>query len=367
MDSVPTPTRPHPGTTGRRVRVGVIFGGRSAEHDVSVMSASSVIRAVDPDRFEVVPIAIGRDGAWLPPPAAGALLPADPAFDLPGMQVIPVDPTPHVLLHGIDVVFPVLHGPMGEDGTIQGLLELAGIPYVGSGVLGSALGMEKVRSKEMLRYHGLPVTDWLSLKRRDWRSDPDGMAHRAGAFGFPCFVKPSALGSSVGVSKVKSPDGMPEALAIAFQYGERALVEPAVDGREIEVSVLGNHDPVASVPGEIVPSNEFYDYAAKYLDGRSELHVPATLSAPQADEVRDLAVRAFVALDCAGLARADFFLERGTGRWYVNELNTMPGFTTISMYPKLWEATGLAYRDLVTRLIELALERWDDRRPVPGA
>lgn len=356
-----------PGTHDRsgrnRLRVGVIFGGRSAEHEVSLLSAASVLRAIDPDRFEVIPLAISREGAWLPPPVAVTMLPLDDRPVVHSSAIVPIDPSPNTLLRSVDVVFPVLHGPMGEDGTIQGLLELADIPYVGSGVLGSAIGMEKSRAKQMLRFHGLPVTDWFTAHRREWRADRDGVAALARRFGFPCFVKPSALGSSVGVTKVKAPDQIPGALSIAFQHGERALVEPAVDAREIEVSVLGNHRPEASVPGEIVPSNEFYDYAAKYLDGKSQLHVPARLTAAQSDEVRALAVKAFAALDCSGLARVDFFLERATGRWFVNEVNTMPGFTAISMYPKLWEASGLAFRDLVTRLIDLALERWDDRRP----
>lgn len=345
-----------------RLRVGVIFGGKSAEHDVSLMSAASVVGALDPERFEIVPIAITRDGSWLPPPAAVGLLPTSHVTQSHSGVLVSLDSSPNVILRSVDVVFPVLHGPMGEDGTIQGLLELADIPYVGSGVLGSALGMEKVRAKQMLRFHGLPVTDWVDANRYSWRTDPASTIAVASSFGFPCFVKPSALGSSVGVTKVKSEAMMASALSEAFRYGERALIEPAIDAREIEVSVLGNHHPEASVPGEIVPSNEFYDYAAKYLDGKSELHVPAILTTEQNDEVRALAIRAFEALECAGLARVDFFLERGSSRWFVNEVNTMPGFTSISMYPKLWEASGLAYRDLVTRLVDLAIERWESRR-----
>lgn len=348
----------------RRVRVGVIFGGRSAEHDVSLMSAASVLRALDPNRFDVVPIAISRNGEWLPPPAAIRLLPVESIPTLDASAIVGAEPSPNALLRTVDVVFPVLHGPMGEDGTIQGLLELADIPYVGSGVLGSAISMEKSRAKQMLRYHGLPVTDWVTLQRHEWRHDPEGSIKSAGTFGFPCFVKPSALGSSVGVSKVRAADAIPAALTEAFRHGERALVEPAIDAREIEVSVLGNHLPEASVPGEIVPSNEFYDYAAKYLDGKSQLHVPADLADSQSEVVRALAVHAFVALECSGLARVDFFLERGSGRWFVNEINTMPGFTSISMYPKLWEASGLGYRALATRLVDLAIERWHDRRPM---
>ena len=345
-----------------RLRVGVIFGGKSAEHDVSLMSAASVVGALDPERFEIVPIAITRDGSWLPPPAAVGLLPTSHVTQSHSGVLVSLDSSPNVILRSVDVVFPVLHGPMGEDGTIQGLLELADVPYVGSGVLGSALGMEKVRAKQMLRFHGLPVTDWVAANRYSWRNEPAATLAVASTFGFPCFVKPSALGSSVGVTKVKSEAMMASALTEAFRYGERALIEPAIDAREIEVSVLGNHHPEASVPGEIVPSNEFYDYAAKYLDGKSELHVPAILTTEQNDEVRALAIRAFEALECAGLARVDFFLERGSSRWFVNEVNTMPGFTSISMYPKLWEASGLAYRDLVTRLVDLAIERWESRR-----
>ena len=361
-----TPTLSTPDQFGRnRLRVGVIFGGKSAEHDVSLMSASSVLRALDPNRFDVFPIAVSREGVWLPPPAAIGMLPSGDYPPLQTSEIVPTEASPNAFLRDVDVVFPVLHGPMGEDGTIQGLLDLADIPYVGSGVLGSALGMEKVRAKQMLRYHDLPVTDWVSIHRHEWRADRTEMLEIASTFGFPCFVKPSALGSSVGVTKVKSAQEMPGALVEAFRHGERALVEPAIDAREIEVSVLGNHHPEASVPGEIVPSNEFYDYAAKYLDGKSELHIPAQLTSSQSDQVRALAIRAFTALDCSGLARVDFFLERGTGRWFVNEVNTMPGFTSISMYPKLLEASGLGYRELVTKLVELAVERWQDRRPLP--
>jgi D-alanine-D-alanine ligase len=351
----------------KRLRVGVFFGGKSAEHDVSLMSAASVLRALDPTHFDVVPIAISRSGGWLPPPAAIKLLPIEgvPALGTSAIEI--AGPLPESLLRTVDVVFPVLHGPMGEDGTIQGLLELADIPYVGSGILGSALGMEKVRAKQMLRYHDLPVTDWVSVHRHEWHTDSAAILEIASTFGFPCFVKPSALGSSIGVTKVKSAQAMPDALAEAFRHGESAVVEPAIDAREIEVSILGNHRPEASVPGEIVPSNEFYDYAAKYLDGKSELHVPAQLTSSQSDQVRALAVRAFAALGCSGLARVDFFLERGSGRWFVNEVNTMPGFTSISMYPKLWEASGLGYRELVTRLVDLAIERWKDRRPMQPA
>ena len=242
------------------------------------------------------------------------------------------------LLQRFDVVFPILHGPFGEDGTVQGFLELANLPYVGAGVLGSALGMDKVKMKEVLRYHGLPVTDWVALRRWQWAEDRATALAAAARFGFPCFVKPSNLGSSVGVSKAHDAAELPEAIEEAFRHDEKILIEPAVDCREIEVAVLGNHHPEASVPGEVVPSNEFYDYHAKYLDGRSECLIPAAIAPEQAARCRALAVQAFLALECAGLARVDFFLDRQSGEVLVNEINTLPGFTPISMYPKLWAA-----------------------------
>lgn len=377
-DARPARQSPQPSGTARpRIRVGVIFGGQSAEHEVSLMSAASVLKAIDHSRFEVVPLAISKAGKWLTETQSASLLASGSALASPeigsghpenddyaiapsGARATGFD-GPSQQMRGVDVVFPVLHGPYGEDGTVQGLLELAGIAYVGSGVLGSALGMDKVKMKEVLAYHGLPVVEWRSFRRWQWREERERVVADSEVFGYPCFVKPANLGSSIGVSKAHDRAELVAALAEAFSHDEKAIVEPAIDAREIEVSVIGNHHPRASIAGEIVPSNEFYDYAAKYLDGKSELHIPADLSATDAAEVRHLAVRAFLALECAGLARADFFLDRQTGKWFVNELNTMPGFTSISMYPKLWEASGVLYQDLISELIDLAISRWKER------
>lgn len=360
----------------KKVRVGVIFGGKSGEHEVSLASARSIMAAIDREKYEVLPIGITKTGRWLvsgdpmallssgavdeelsPVEAMGesnALVAAGGRDLVPGMrgQRFPA----------VDVIFPVLHGPYGEDGTLQGLLELADLPYVGAGVLGSALGMDKAAQKDVLRMHGLPVVDYMVVLRKTWISRPEQVcAEIERRFTYPIFLKPANLGSSVGVSKVHGRDELAHGLDLAARYDRKMLVERAVNAREIECSVLGNDDPIASVPGEVVPSNEFYDYRAKYVDNASELHIPADLPAETAQLVRELAVRAFVAIDCAGMARVDFFLDRDTGQLYVNELNTIPGFTSISMYPKLWEASGIPYPELIDRLIELALERYADK------
>ncbi len=357
----------------RKLRVAVLFGGRSGEHEISLLSAASVLRALDRERFEAVPVAISRAGRWI--------LPRDPARTLE--SGISPDAGPPVALVGgpdgaallvldgaggtagrvpVDVVFPVLHGPFGEDGTVQGLLEMADVPYVGSGVLASALGMDKGIMKDVFRQKGLPVVDYLMFKRRDWERDPEQVRREIeGELGYPCFVKPANLGSSVGISKVHDPSELAPAMDLAARYDRRLVVERGVDARELECSVLGNDEPEASVPGEIVPAREFYDYEAKYASAETRLLIPAPVSAEVAAAVRELAVKAFLALDCAGMARVDFFLERGSDRLLVNEINTIPGFTAVSMYPKLWEASGLPYDRLITRLIELALERWDER------
>jgi D-alanine-D-alanine ligase len=377
--------------TEKKLRVAVLFGGRSGEHDVSLMSARGVLGAIDKEKYEVVPIAISRAGRWLPPARAAAMLTDGAASpdgagdarqtDWPATALV-ADPRAGAmvtfggadgpaggaaLLQRFDVVFPILHGPFGEDGTVQGFLELANLPYVGAGVLGSALGMDKVKMKEVLRYHGLPVTDWVALRRWQWAEDRAAALAAAARFGFPCFVKPSNLGSSVGVSKAHDAAELPVAIEEALRHDAKILIEPAVDCREIEVAVLGNHHPEASVPGEIVPSNEFYDYHAKYLDGRSECLIPAAITPEQAARCRALAVQAFLALECAGLARVDFFLDRRSGEVLVNEINTLPGFTPISMYPKLWAASGLTYSALIDRLIQLAVERWQERNAGAGS
>ena len=352
----------------RRLRVGVVFGGRSGEHEVSLRSASTVIQALDPARYDVVPIAITKDGRWrtgldllrLLDEAQRSLQP----FPDYGVEVtIPADPTRGALvpLGGgtpvpLDVVFPVLHGTFGEDGTVQGLLELAGIAYVGAGVLASAVGMDKVAMKAIFRDAGLPVCRWLVAA--PLREDAAAVGRRVAAeFGFPCFVKPANLGSSVGISKVSAPDALAGALAEAAAYDPKVVVEEAIDAREFECAVLGNDAPEASVVGELVPSHEFYDYADKYVDSGARVVIPAAVAPALSERIRELSLAAFRAIDCAGLARVDFFVERGTDRVLLNEINTMPGFTAASMYPMLWKASGRDCPNVVDRLIELARER----------
>jgi D-alanine-D-alanine ligase len=349
-----------------RLRVGVIFGGRSGEHEVSLVSARSVLRALDPTRFIAVPICITREGRWL---LAGDALRALEAgsTDLRGEAVALLgEPGVQGLIsreragvsRPLDVVFPVLHGPYGEDGTIQGLLELADVPYVGAGVLGSALGMDKAVQKALLAGRGLPVAEHLVVRASAWERHPERIAAAVAVYpGYPCFVKPANLGSSIGITKVKRPDDLAVAMALALRYDPKVLVEEAVNGREIEVSVLGDEEPQASVCGEIVPSREFYDYQAKYVDGTSTLIVPADLPEPVSRQVQAMAVLTFQVLEAWGMARVDFFVCPDSHRVIINELNTIPGFTPISMYPRLWEATGLSYSDLLTRLIDLALQR----------
>jgi D-alanine-D-alanine ligase len=367
-----------------RRRVVVLFGGRSAEHEISVISARSVLDALDPERFEAISIGVTKDGRWqlMPtgPPALRAGIPptALPRVDeSPGEEItLDQEPGAHALVSAdgsrteIDVVFPVMHGPYGEDGSVQGFLEMAGVPYVGSGVLGSALGMDKAVQKVLLAAAGIPVVEHEVVLEREWEEDAEGVEARAEHLGTPLFVKPAALGSSLGVTKVHGPEELRAGLEEAFRYGRRALLETAVeDSREIECAVLGNDDPVASVAGEIVPrGHEFYDYEAKYLDENgAELIVPADISPETLEEVQRLSIAAFRAIDASGLARVDFFLTR-EGRLFLNEVNTIPGFTSISMYPKLWEASGVPYTELVDRLIELAIERHQlERKKGTGA
>jgi D-alanine-D-alanine ligase len=388
-DEPQQPNQPDIPDPPRKIRVGVLFGGQSAEHAVSLASATNVMAALDSAKYEVVPIGITRAGHWLTggdplralksgaTPAEQMVLPLAPA-NAPdaaperglALSHPSVQPTVGVVagsLDTVDVIFPVLHGPYGEDGTIQGLLEVAGVPYVGAGVLGSALGMDKIAMKLVFTAAGLPVAPYVALSRAQWEADPARIQARCEReLGYPMFAKPANLGSSVGITKIHGPEAFAPALDRAARYDRRLLVEQGLDAREIECSVLGNDYPVASVCGEIVPRREFYDFRAKYLDDSSDLIIPADLPEVVSSEVRRLAVAAFLAIDAAGMARVDFFVTRATQQVYLNEINTIPGFTAISMYPKLWEASGLPPAALLDRLITLALERWVDRRRPPS-
>ena len=381
---------------GKKLRVGILFGGRSGEHEVSLLSAASILKAIDRDKFEVTPIGITKEGRWLASADAKGLLEGGAGAVARRLRAGDPETTPgaKLLQEGIptllapeprsstsliqkesqdgqsplDVVFPVLHGTFGEDGTIQGLFELAGIAYVGSGVLGSSAGMDKDVMKRLFAEAGLPIVKHVTLLRSDWESAPrKSIARIEKALRYPVFVKPANLGSSVGISKAHNRKELGPALTLAAKYDRKIVVERGVGGtksraREFEVAVLGNDSPKASVVGEIIPGKEFYDYEAKYLSEGSVPVIPAKLSRPETRKIREMAVAAFKACDLSGLARVDFLMEPdGRRRIYLNEVNTLPGFTSISMYPKLWEATGVSYRDLITRLIELALERHADK------
>jgi D-alanine-D-alanine ligase len=348
----------------KRLRVGILFGGRSGEHEVSLASAASVIRGLDPDKYEAVPIGISKEGHWLIGSAAQKMLPEV----LKGGQrvMMTADPTDAALVkldgsgggQRIDVVFPVMHGTFGEDGTIQGLLDLAGLPFVGAGVLGSAIGMDKDVTKRLLQVAKIPVVPWLTVYRHEWEATPSEIqAAIELKFQYPVFVKPASLGSSVGMTKVHSREELALALNLAAEFAMKILVEQCVVAREIEVSVLGNHQPQASIPGEIVPHREFYDYTAKYLEEGSKILIPADLKPAQVQKIQKYAVDAFRALELSGMARVDFFLEKEGSKLYLNEVNTIPGFTSISMFPKMWEASGIPFRELIDKLIQLALEQ----------
>jgi D-alanine-D-alanine ligase len=378
----------------KRLRIGVLYGGRSGEHEVSLASAAAVFANLDRTRYEPVAIRIEKDGRWAiadrPPIAASAAevieqsrveaarqirsgrevhLIARPSeetiLSIKRAPANSAEPS-EALVTGmqVDVIFPVLHGPYGEDGTVQGLLELANVPYVGNGVAASALGMDKALMKMMFAAHGLPNCKWLMVTHHAWERRPDSiLATLERTLGFPMFVKPANLGSSVGISKAKDLDGLRRAIALAGEFDRKVVVEAAVpDAREIECAVLGNDEPAASVPGEVVPSREFYDYEAKYIDTGSKIEIPADLPPATSTEIQRLSIGAFAAIDCAGMARVDFLVERPTGRIYVNEVNTIPGFTTISMYSKLWAASGVDYATLLDRLIALALERHAEKQ-----
>jgi D-alanine-D-alanine ligase len=379
----------------RKLRIGVIYGGRSGEHEISVASAASVIKSLDRSRYEPLPIRIEKDGRWtIADKAPTAMSAAEVIAQArgagarmlrPGRETVLVaHPSEETLLTierrpaargsndeggavvtglGLDVVFPVLHGPYGEDGTIQGLLELANVPYVGPGVLASAVGMDKAAMRLMFAAHGLPLAPWKAYLRRDWDQHPDAVTESALSLGLPLFVKPANLGSSVGISKVKTTDEFAPAIERALEFDRKVVIEWGVpDAREIECAVLGNDDPQASVPGEVIPGREFYDYEAKYLDEGSRTVIPAELTPDEVVDIQRLAVAAFRAVDAAGMSRVDFLVSRPSGTIYLNEINTIPGFTTISMFAKMWEASGVAYPALVDRLIQLALERHADKQ-----
>lgn len=354
-----------------KLRVGVIFGGRSGEHAVSLMSARSVLGALHPDKYEVIQIGITQDGEWLTGVNvleaferkdfddlfAAAILPDTAKCGLYRLRQTSRGTTLENL-ESLDVIFPVLHGTFGEDGALQGLLELDGTPYVGAMVTGSAVGMDKAIFRDVMRCNGIPVVESVLLLRREILNDINDCLARAEAVGpYPLFTKPVNLGSSVGITKCSSRSDLVEGLLEAARYDRRVLVERGLNAREIEISVLGNDDPVVSIPGEIVPSREFYSYESKYLDGTSELVIPAPIPPETAQKAGEIALQAYRAIDCSGMARVDFLLDRTTGELFLSEVNTIPGFTTISMYPKLWEASGLSYPALLDRLIELALER----------
>jgi D-alanine-D-alanine ligase len=368
-----------------KLRVGVIYGGRSGEHEVSLASAAAVFKNLDPERYDAVPILIAKDGRWTLPPSAPKLEAAADAIAASkgapvergreahlvahpgGDALLTVDATqPHAALSSVplDVVFPILHGPYGEDGTVQGLLELANLPYVGAGVLASSVGMDKAAMKLVFAAKGLPICDYEVVLKRDWQRDPHTVLTTiVNRLGFPLFVKPANLGSSVGISKAKHAAELRTAMDLAAEFDRKIVVEAAVPkAREIECAVLGNDEPEASIPGEIISSREFYDYEAKYLDEGSRSVIPAPITPAQAEEVRARAIDAYKAIDCAGMARVDFLLAGDTGMLYVNEVNTIPGFTTISMYGKMWEASGVSYPQLLDRLIALAIERHAEKQ-----
>lgn len=346
--------------TDKKLHVAVLFGGRSGEHEVSLMSARSVLSVLDPAKYEVTQIGITHEGKWL---TGEDVIGKFESGKLNGLEHFMLSPDPSDASSRIDVFFPVLHGTFGEDGTIQGLFELADVAYVGAGVVGSSVGMDKGVFKDVMIANNIPVVDTMLVLRAEIQSDMLSLIERAERLGeYPLFTKPANLGSSVGVTKCSNRSDLQEGLMEAASFDRRVLIQKAIrNAREIEVSVLGNDDPVASVCGEVLPSREFYSYESKYVDGTSGLVIPAQLPEEISECIREYAVRAYKAIDCAGMARVDFFVEKDTNRMYLNELNSIPGFTRISMYPKLWEASGLPYPKLVDRLIELAMDRKAER------
>lgn len=351
----------------KKIKVGILFGGKSAEHEVSLQSAKNVIDAIDPEKYEVVPLGIDKEGRWLLGQSKDLLVNADNPKTIALNQAsnaIALAPqsdgavsnlTTHTADTTVDVVFPILHGPFGEDGTVQGLLKLANIPFVGASVLGSAVGMDKDVMKRLLRDAGIPIANFITIRHQD-TIDADQIIQE---LGLPMFVKPANLGSSVGIHKVENKTELTNAITDAFRYDTKVVIEEAIVGREIECSVLGNENPIASVPGEIIPTHNFYSYEAKYLDENgASLQIPADIPETTTKKIQDLAIKVFKTLECEGLGRVDFFLKEN-GELLVIEINTIPGFTKISMYPLLWEASGISYSELINRLIELALDRFE--------
>jgi D-alanine-D-alanine ligase len=355
-----------------KTKVFVIFGGRSGEHEVSIRSARSVVAAIDKDKYHIVPLGIAKNGTWLKGPEAQKALVSQTKIDKgQSEETLLPPPTSRELTELVKnktsppVVFPVLHGPYGEDGTIQGMLEMMNVPYVGSGVLGSALGMDKILQKQVFLEYGLPVVPFIWLLKKEWVKDRQKALLKIKKFShkFPFFVKPANLGSSVGISKAHNEKELVKAIDLAGKYDRKIIIEKGLENiREIEVSILGNDDPEASVCGEIIPSKEFYDYDAKYIDKNTRLIIPATILPSVQKYIRTIAKQAFKVLDCSGFSRVDFFLEKETNKIWLSELNTIPGFTSISMYPKLWEASGLSYSSLIDRLIQLGIERWKEKQ-----
>ncbi|SEC51708.1 D-alanine--D-alanine ligase [Paenibacillus sp. GP183] len=373
----------------RKIRIGLIYGGKSGEHDVSLQTALAVIKAMDFNKYEIIPFYITKEGGW----RSGAKL-QEPVDLKEALTFSQTAAESHALAEGtgavltpifggqeraaissstgsssevgsIDIVFPLLHGTFGEDGTIQGMLEMADIPYVGAGVLASAVGMDKVMMKKIFAQEGLPQCVFRHFTRSEWEKNRTfHLMEIETVVGYPCFVKPANLGSSVGVGKARNQSELLSAIAFAFQYDRKVIVEEFIDAREVEVAVLGNEEPQASVPGEIVSSNEFYDYKAKYMDGKSAMVIPAEIPAEVAEGLRDMAIRAFQAIDGSGLSRVDFFLRKQDLKIYINEINTMPGFTPFSMYPQLWKETGKPYSELLNNLIELALQRHEEKQKI---
>ncbi len=359
----------------KKIKLGVILGGRSGEHEVSLMSSRSVMSVLNREKYEITEIGIDHEGTWwsgdnvLEAMEKGSteglfrvfLLP-EPGKSILYKRILEKDTETIAPLTELDVVFPVLHGTFGEDGTLQGFFEMADIAYVGAGVLGSSVGMDKSVFKDVMVANDIPVAEWIVCTRKDIETKIETIIEKAEALAaYPLFVKPANLGSSVGITKVRNRSDMYEGLMEAARYDRRILVERGINAREIEVSVLGNEDVKVSIPGEIVPSDDFYSYNAKYLDGESELFIPAPISKELIEKVKELAIKTYKAIDCAGMARVDFLLDKDSEELYINEVNTLPGFTSISMYPKLWDKSGLSYPDLIDELIELALERKNER------